>query len=128
MQIKSSSQIRALLFVKAWCFRTVVCFCLGLSGSLHAQFQDAAITNVATELNWNTREQIRLLHEEKLSRTPAQKKMDSQLLYLLRERRQGRVGFGLDSLKPSLRVGPDGRVLVDLRANVSPVLLAFIKA
>lgn len=128
MQIKSSSQIRALPFVKAWCFRTVVCFCLGLSGSLHAQFQDAGITNVATELNWNTREQIRLLHEEKLSRTPAQKKMDSQLLYLLRERRQGRVGFGLDSLKPSLRVEPDGRVLVDLRASISPVLLAFIKA
>jgi len=104
----------------------VLC-CLELNYSLHAQTASQN-SNSGKELDWKTREQIRILHEEKLSRTPAQKKLDSQLLYLLRQRRQGNIGLGLEALKPSLHLETDGRVLVDLKAHVSPALLSFIKA
>jgi hypothetical protein len=80
------------------------------------------------ELGANTLEQIRLLQSEKLSRTPAQKKMSSQLLYHLRHKRQGTVGFGLNALRPSVPTEPDGRILVDLHAKVTPALLQLIRA
>src|SRR5678810_106287 len=80
------------------------------------------------QLGANTLEQIRLLQSEKLSRTPAQKKMSSQLLYYLRKKRQGIVGFGLNALRPSVPIEPDGRILVDLHAKVTPALVQLIRA
>ena len=93
-----------------------------------AQVLGKAPANHNEELEPQAREQIRLLHEEKLSRTPAQKKVGSQLLYLLRQKRQGVVAAGLKAFKPALRTETDGRVLVDIRANVSPSLIQFINA
>jgi subtilisin-like proprotein convertase family protein len=97
-----------------------------LSCGLTAQPIEQAASS--PNLDWHARDQIRLLLEEKLSRTPAQKKVDSQLLYSARQRRKGTVGFGLNALKPAVRFEADGRVLVDLRANTSPALIAFIKS
>src|SRR5262245_57177964 len=69
--------------------------------------------------------QIEALHAEKAARTPAQRKLDSQLLYALRQRTQPTAVPGVGSLKPVLRLEADGRsVLVDLRARVNPGLLA----
>ncbi|HTL18950.1 MAG TPA: S8 family serine peptidase, partial [Patescibacteria group bacterium] len=67
------------------------------------------------------------MHWEKLSRSAAQQKIGSQLLYTLRQRRQGVVAFGVKALKPDLHSEPDGRFLVDLQGNVSPALLRVIK-
>ena len=92
--------------------------------STHAQ----GLTNARQDLSPNTLEQIGLLQQEKLSRTPAQKKLSSQLLYHLRQKRQGTVGFGLNSLRPSLRTERDGRILVDMNAKVSPALIQFVRA
>jgi len=93
--------------------------CAGASGKNAGQNPD---------LEPQARQQIETLIREKLSRTPAQRKINSQLLYLLRQKRQGTIGMGLNSFKPRVLTEADGRVLVDLKANVSPVLLRFIQA
>ena len=128
VQIKRPTQSWHLAFSKFLYASILVLFCLGPNSLLFGEALAAASTNAPAGLTWKTREQIRILHEEKLSRTAAQKKMDSQFLYYLRQKRQGQVALGLTALKPSLRLEPDGRVLVDLRAGVSPALLAFIKS
>jgi len=74
----------------------------------------------------HTREQLRLLHEEKISRTPAQRKLDSQLVYALRQKRLGLVAPGLTRLRPGKLAEENGRQLVDLNATVTPGLLEFI--
>ena len=78
------------------------------------------------EFQAQAREQIRLLQEEKAARTPAQRKIDSQLVHTMRKKRFGLVAPGLTSLKVEIDLEPDGRVLVDLRAKVTPGLLEFI--
>ncbi len=105
----------------------LLCCLLALSANSRAQTGNRP-TTPQPELETTAREQIRVLHEEKLSRTAAQKKVGSQLLYQIRQKRQGSVGFGLKAFKPVLRVEADGRYLVDLRARVSPNLLRFIRA
>jgi hypothetical protein len=64
-------------------------------------------------------------HDEKESRTPAQRKIDSQLLYALYERRgeSGRRG----TPRSDVEVDGRGRVLVDIRARVSKGLLARVR-
>ncbi len=74
-----------------------------------------------------TREQIESLQAEKLSRTPAQRKLDSQLVYAVRQQRQGFVSRKVLLLRPDLGIEADGRVLVDIRAEVGPGLLDFIE-
>lgn len=80
------------------------------------------------ELGANSRNQIESLIAEKAARSPSQRKLDSQLIYALRQKRQQRVAPGLDRLESAVRPRPDGQVLVDLRARVEPDLLARIEA
>lgn len=63
--------------------------------------------------------------DEKESRTPAQRKLDSQLLYALYERRGERVRRGTP--KSDVEVDARGRVFVDIRARVSKSLLARVR-
>lgn len=67
---------------------------------------------------------IAALEQEKATRTPAQQKMDSQLVAALK---QSRGEWPSGAPKADLAVQADGRVLVDLDATVSPALLAYIK-
>lgn len=64
-------------------------------------------------------------YDEKESRTPAQRKLDSKLVYALRQRRGETRGVPAEriDLKPDAR----GRVLVDITAKVSKRLLSKIK-
>lgn len=68
-------------------------------------------------------EQIKALAEEKASRTPAQKKMDSRLVLALKKSRSEPPFDRHPDLPAGLDVRPDGRVLVDLDATVTPELL-----
>jgi subtilisin-like proprotein convertase family protein len=79
------------------------------------------------ELSAQAREQIRILQDEKTARTPAQRKLDSQLNHVLRQRRFGVVAAGLNSFQAAVSVEPDDRLLVDIKANVTPGLLEFIE-
>ncbi len=79
------------------------------------------------ELSPAARQQIRLLQDEKAARGPAQRKMDSQLNLALRQHRPGLAAPGLNALQPQVRLNTDGRLLVDLRAAVTPSVLEFIE-
>src|SRR5258708_36871872 len=68
--------------------------------------------------------QIQALQREKASRTAAQKKLDSQLVYALRLSRNELSAFGITNLHPNVSVAPDGRVLVYVDAVVTAALLS----
>ena len=72
--------------------------------------------------------QIRALQAEKAARTPAQRKLSSQLLYAARMRRGLPVAAGVSALRTDVEVDAAGRALVDLRAQVTARLLARLAA
>jgi len=86
------------------------------------------IYSQSTKLERHSLDQIRSLQEEKRLRTPAQRKLDSQLVYALKRGRGVATLAAAPLLRPSLDVERDGRVLVDLRAEVTLSLLRFIEA
>jgi hypothetical protein len=74
----------------------------------------------------NRTQQGLVLLDEKDSLTAAKKKIDSQLLYAIEQR----LAVNLESIAPapaSIRIDTQGRVLVDIRADVTPGLLSKIK-
>ena len=60
--------------------------------------------------------QIHALEQQKLERTPAQRKMDSQLIYALHT---SALKLAAPDLQPDLQIAGDGRVLVDITAVLS---------
>jgi uncharacterized repeat protein (TIGR01451 family) len=85
----------------------------------------SATPSIAAEgLSESALSQIRALQQEKASRTAVQKKLDSQLVYAIRLSRNELSGFGITHLQPNVNVAPDGRVLVDVDATVTPALLS----
>ncbi len=85
-----------------------------------AQSQPAPIQRSALQ-------QIALLHQEKASWTPIQKKIDARLLLETRRRQDDALFQALPQLRSSLDVRRDGTTLVDIRAEVSEYLLARIE-
>jgi hypothetical protein len=71
--------------------------------------------------------QIELIQKERKSRSPAQKKIDSQLLYEVKKR-SGKMTKGLPILKTGIKPNKSGKLLVDMRAKVSDGLLQQIKS
>lgn len=84
-------------------------------------------TEPSLNLNPTVRKQMTALAQEKAGRTPAQRKMSSQLVMAAKARRGELKGSGLESLKPQVQVQADETVLVDIKAEVSPELLAEIE-
>lgn len=69
--------------------------------------------------------QIQTVADEKASRTAAQKKIDSQLLYALKQKRGETKGVPTGRI--DLELDEKGRALVDITANVTPELKAQIQ-
>jgi len=63
--------------------------------------------------------------DEKASRTPAQKKIDSQLLYALKQKRGETRGIPNERIK--IELDQRGRALVDITARVSPQVTSQIR-
>jgi len=63
---------------------------------------------------------------EKAARTPAQQKINSQLLYEIYKRRGEAEKKQAPPETTGVRIDADGRALVDIRADVSSVLLRTI--
>src|SRR5262245_43636899 len=61
--------------------------------------------------------QIQALLQEKESRTPAQRKIDSNLIYATKERRGVAIAPGVDRLETSVRPDADGKAVVDITVN-----------
>jgi uncharacterized repeat protein (TIGR01451 family) len=72
--------------------------------------------------------QVKALLQEKESRTPAQRKIDSNLLYEIRMRRGQAVAPGVASLATGLSVDLGGGTAVDIRANVTDAFLKRLTA
>ena len=72
-------------------------------------------------------EQIRALEAEKAHRTPVQQKIDSQLLSADKMRRGLPVAEGVPTQRVDLDKDEQGRVLVDIKAEVTAALLRFIE-
>lgn len=70
--------------------------------------------------------QIGALMVEKNSRTTAQRKMDSQLVYFARQKQKGLLLSGAPLMETSVKEDADSRVKIDLKAAVTPALLDFI--
>jgi hypothetical protein len=64
---------------------------------------------------------------EKESRTPAQQKINSQILYEIYRRRGEAERKGVPPGSTQVRVDAKGRALVDVRASVTPALLRQIR-
>ena len=92
-----------------------------LSGSAAAQGEDK------TRISQSALGQIEALMREKESRTPEQKKIDSQLLYKLKQKRGEQIAPGVENLGAGVREAADGRVLLDIRAKVTPEVLEAIR-
>jgi len=73
-------------------------------------------------------QQIHMLNEEKKSRTPAQRKINSGLLMSIKRHRGDALFNSMPSLRTSPVVNRDGTVLVDIRADVDDALVDAIEA
>jgi subtilisin-like proprotein convertase family protein len=68
--------------------------------------------------------QIQALLQEKETRTPAERKIDSQLIYARRMQLGLPVAPGIQTLEVDIPYAADGHVIVDVKANLTTTLLA----
>ena len=83
-------------------------------------------------LSVEAQQQIRALLEEKWSRTPAQRKIGSHLLNAMRAQRSQAMTRGgevrtLNSAMPMSKPGPDGRVLVTIKGDITKESLMTVE-
>jgi Subtilase family/Carboxypeptidase regulatory-like domain len=74
----------------------------------------------------NVARQIKALDDEKESRTPAQQKIDSQLLYAGKMFRGQSIAEGIPTLEVDVGMKDDGMVIVDITAIVNADILTLI--
>ncbi len=82
----------------------------------------------AVRLSEGVQRQIKALLDEKAARTPAQQKLDSQLLYALKMRRGEEVAPGIRQLSVRVETDAKARTVVDITAIVGGTLLEDIEA
>jgi hypothetical protein len=80
----------------------------------------------SASISRSARQQIQALAAEKQSRTPAQRKVDSNLLYEAKQRRGLAIAAGVPTLQTFIQVGPRGEVVVDITATITDSLLASL--
>lgn len=71
--------------------------------------------------------QIGMLEAEKAMRTPPQQKIDSQLLYARKMQNGVMVAEGVPRQRVNLDKDDQGRILLDIKADVSDALLQYIE-
>ncbi|SFP56524.1 S8 family serine peptidase [Parafilimonas terrae] len=81
----------------------------------------------AQDLKPQAIQQIKLLTEEKASRTPAQKKIDSRLLLAYKMQNNPAFAKQLPAYKTDVKANSQGKVKVDIEAHVSQQLLSDLK-
>jgi hypothetical protein len=70
--------------------------------------------------------QIEALAQEKAARTPAERKISSQLLYAIKMQRGQQIAPGVQLRPPRVTRGPDGRIDVDVTARAGTNLNALL--
>jgi len=82
----------------------------------------------AQEIQESALRQMKSLMDEKVSRTPAQKKINSQILYTYKMRNGQPLTSEVATLQTDIVKDADGKIKVDIDANVTPQLLNSLKA
>jgi subtilisin-like proprotein convertase family protein len=80
------------------------------------------------DLSPTVQQQIAAVLADKASRTPAEQKVDSNLLYAAQARSDGTAVDGAPSMKSTVAADKQGEVAVDIDAKVSQALLDEIKS
>ena len=80
------------------------------------------------QIKANTQRQIQSLSLEKKSRTPAERKISSQLLQAVRESTGKQMVEGVNLRPANVRADAAGNLQIDINASVTPALLARINA
>lgn len=112
--------LAAILVVASFAVVTFLALERGSSFSSSAQGK-------AGQLDPEAARQIALILDEKNRRTPAQQKIDSNLLYRYRMARNEPAVEGLADLQSSVATDAEGFVDVDIVADVSDELVSFLK-
>src|ERR1035437_3904414 len=102
--------------------------CLAVRCAALALLIVSASSAFAEAISESALQQISALQAEKASRTPAQQKMDSQLIYALKQSLNQVIAPGVTNLRVLVQRESDGRVKVDLKATVTQDLLDFIQS
>src|SRR5262249_21873997 len=85
-------------------------------------------TQKAVQLSSAAAQQIQSLITEKLSRTPEQNKIDSQLLYSMRMNRHEELAVGHRKLKTGVKIANNGTIEVDIKASEAGAIAERLKA
>ncbi len=105
------------------------------AGNESIAFTNQAVTNRAGEetrqaggqLPAKAVRQIQSLLSAKVRRTPVQRKVSSQLLDARRTQRRRPTAAGIGRLEETDPQAPDERVMVDIRADITPAVLTRIR-
>jgi len=103
---------------------TAMKFTLSIALGLTCTLGDA----VAQELSRAVRAQLESLQQEKQARSPVEQKLESNLLFLVRETAGLPAVPGVPSLRSRLQPEDDGRIVVDLAAQPTDALRTAILA
>src|SRR3954471_14630178 len=82
-----------------------------------------AVVLAAEPISDSALAQIQSLQAEKAARTPAQQKMDSQLLYAVKQSRGEVIAANVPQLQIGAKADADGSIIVDIRGEVTQGLL-----
>lgn len=89
---------------------------------------NAGAPQFGSQISDHAMQQIAALDQEKESRTPLQRKIDSRLLYTMRMARNEPVANGIAQMDTGLAADAKGLIAVDISANVSPLLTKRLNA
>ena len=115
-----------------WLLTFFACLSLGSTASAQHQVLEwpGASAKQVPQFSPEVLSAFEAIQAEAASRTPAQRKISSGLLYESRKRRGApMVAPGLSALskfRTGVKVDESGKVLVDIKADVSPEVLALI--
>jgi len=111
---------------------TLIIFSVGglsLAGWLFSNgVPGAGATARQSDISPGAMAQIEALIREKDSRTGAQQKMDSQLIYALKMRRGAMIAEGVRTLETNIPYNNQGKMTLDLKAKVSDALLTQLQS
>ena len=112
-------------FPRVRSFLTAASFLL-LAASADVHALSAAPLSAKAQARAET--QIAAVIKDKEARTPAQKKLDSHLIYAAREAADGQAFKALPQFRSNVKLGGKGRVVVEIKGTITPELLEAIAA
>ena len=124
---RKSRTVRLTLYEERRIRGTVACSVLAVFAFLpaSAQVQDPASAQV--QISAGATSQIRAFMAEKASRTPAQRKISSHLLYGMKVSAGKGIAPGVKTPRSAVIPDASGKVLVDIRGKVTKALIKAIE-